>query len=185
MFDLIYPIISRVGGVVERNNSKGRSSWLDQPVQLHSSRNHTCHLSKTDCAYRNNRWRDWYASRPIIVSWTHSTLRYQADHVYALGTVCFCLSFIAIFTLIHIIARFSPPPRSQISKRVVALFRYVAYKGYCIRSIRWITPSLGILGLISAGVLFMTGKGLTSIAIVQPNGSSYDIRTKTILLACV
>lgn len=35
--------------------------WLDQPVMLHSSRLDKCKLTEAQCAFRNSRWRYWYA----------------------------------------------------------------------------------------------------------------------------
>jgi hypothetical protein len=41
--------------------SVGGIPWLDQPVMLHSSRQDKCKLPDAQCAYRNTRWRYWYA----------------------------------------------------------------------------------------------------------------------------
>lgn len=50
---------------MDMDMSGGVVPWLDQPVMLHSSRQDKCKLSDTQCAYRNNRWRYWYAFQAL------------------------------------------------------------------------------------------------------------------------
>lgn len=50
---------------MDMDMSGGGIPWLDQPVMLHSSRQEKCKLSDAQCAYRNNRWRYWYAFQAL------------------------------------------------------------------------------------------------------------------------
>jgi ferric-chelate reductase len=87
--------------------------------------------------------------------------RYQADQVYALATVYFCCATIGLFMIIHILSRLSTPKSrssNPVTRRAVAVFRYLSYKSYQARGFRWFTPTLGFLLLIAAGTVFFFGK---------------------------
>ncbi|KAF7182083.1 hypothetical protein CNMCM7691_001471 [Aspergillus felis] len=146
--------------------------WLDQPVLLHSSRKDTCTLSPEQCAYRRGHWRYWY----------------EADHVYALNTVYFMCATIGVFAIAHFLSRRAPLPvkRSAIWRKMTAAMRYLSYQGYQVPSLRYWSPSLGVmlLGLVGF-VFFFEAMTLGPKPYYWPNtakvsyGSSPPIATRT------
>ncbi|RHZ47396.1 putative cysteine synthase B, partial [Aspergillus thermomutatus] len=145
--------------------------WLDQPVMLHSSRKDTCKLSPEQCAYRHGHWRYWY----------------QADHVYALNTVYFMCATIGVFAITHFLSRRAPLPvkRSAIWRKATAAMRYLSYQGYQIPSLRYWSPSLGVMLLGLVGFVFFFAMTLGPKPYYWPNtatvsyGSSPPIATRT------
>ncbi|OCL14468.1 ferric-chelate reductase [Glonium stellatum] len=145
--------------------------WLDHPITLHSSRKDTCKLTPAQCAYRSGYWRYWY----------------QADHVYALGTIYFVCAAIGIFAIGHIIDRLLSTSLSKrpVWRKTVALLRYGSYKAFRIASLSWWSPSLGIILLGLIGVVFFSVMTLGPKPYYWPNtkklsyGNSPPIATRT------
>jgi hypothetical protein len=78
--------------------------------------------------------------------------------VYGYSTIYFFCAIIGVFTLIHIFARYTTPKTrtSGLLRKPIALFRYVAYKGYRIPALRYYSPGLGVLLLILAGIIYFS-----------------------------
>ena len=124
---------------------------------------------------------------------TNSRDRYVADYVYGYGTVYFFCATIAVFTIGFWALKFSPASLRKATwwRNLVASIRYAAYQNYEIRSLRWTTPSIGLMGLIAVGILFFAGTlpGVWSMVQVDqltrpvPKSHSHDLRAKAILLA--
>jgi hypothetical protein len=134
----------------------GDTLWLDQPVKLHSSRNDSCEMSAADCEYRSGKWRYWYVIPTLLCPFLLTSIRYQADHVYAFGTVYYCLAIIVFFAIIHLLSRISTPQSRSVPliKRLVALYRYSSYKSFPI--IKWRSSSLGRIIITFISFMFFT-----------------------------
>jgi hypothetical protein len=109
---------------------------------LHSSRDPgECTMTPEQCAYKSRYWVFWY----------------EADHRYALPTVAFFLVAIALFTLGHGAAAYTPRRLNRTTgwARITALFRFLSYRSWRVAG--WNTQSLGGLLLAGAGVVFFLG----------------------------
>ncbi|KAI5862495.1 putative FRE ferric reductase-like transmembrane component [Durotheca rogersii] len=157
----------------------GGTPWLDQPVMLHSSRADTCKLTPEQCAYRSGYWRYWY----------------QADYVYAQGTVYFFVATVGLCFLGFWTQRLAPTSlrnRGWWNKGLAGV-RFLAYRRYETPAIRWRMPSLGVGVLLTAGFLFFLLMTLGPQPYYWPNtqtlsyGSSPPIATRTgwMALACL
>ncbi|KAJ5090564.1 hypothetical protein N7532_009248 [Penicillium argentinense] len=133
--------------------------WLDQPVQLQSSRADKCKLSPEQCAFRNSRWRYWY----------------EADHVYALNTVYLCCAIIAVFAISNFIVHYAPDriKRTRIYRLTTSASRYMAYRGYRIPVFRYWSPSLGVVALGLVGVVFFFAMTLGPKPYYWPTDANY------------
>ncbi|KAF1812948.1 ferric-chelate reductase [Eremomyces bilateralis CBS 781.70] len=147
--------------------------FFDYPLEWHSSRTATCRevLTAEECAWSRGNWRYWYIS----------------DLVYARAPLWFALATIGVFTLIHLLSRSSSPKsraKGPLSK-VIAGFRYLSYKGYNFRAIRWLTPSLGVLLLTATAIVYLFILTLGPKPYYWPNhgtksfGNSPPIATRT------
>ncbi|OTB15761.1 hypothetical protein K445DRAFT_317405 [Daldinia sp. EC12] len=153
--------------------------WLDQPVMLHSSRADTCKLTPAQCEYRGGHWRYWY----------------QADHVYALGTVYFFIAVIGVCFIGFYAQRLAPRSLREKGwwRKLIASFRFLSYRHYNVAAIRWHTPSLGVTFLLISGAVFFLAMTLGPKPYYWPNtrtlnfGSSPPIATRTgwMALACL
>lgn len=92
--------------------------------------------------------------------------RYIADYVYALPTVAFFMTAIGIFIIGHLLSsqifgyrKFRGPPTWQ---KLIALVRYLSYRGYHVKALRWNSAPVGILLLGAAGAVFFFCKSLSS-----------------------
>ncbi|KAL3461020.1 ferric reductase like transmembrane component-domain-containing protein [Aspergillus heterothallicus] len=152
--------------------------WLDQPVMLHSDRDPgMCMMTEEQCAYKSRYWVFWY----------------EADHRYALPTVAFFLVAVALFTLGHWCAVYTPNrvKRTAAFSRVTALFRFLSYRNW--RIWQWNTQSLGGLLLAAAGAVFFLAMTLGPRPYYWPNtrdisfGNSPPIATRAgfMALACM
>ncbi|KAJ5338724.1 hypothetical protein N7452_005452 [Penicillium brevicompactum] len=133
--------------------------WLDQPVALHSSRVDNCTLSESQCQYRNYSWRYWY----------------QADHVYALNTVYFLCAVIGVFTISNVLVRWSPDciKRTWPWRTFASVSRYLAYRGYRSRALRYWSPALGVVILGAVGAAYFFGMVLGPQPYYWPTDASY------------
>ncbi|KAJ5708207.1 Riboflavin synthase-like beta-barrel [Penicillium malachiteum] len=133
--------------------------WLDQPVLLHSSRADKCKLSSEQCAYRNSDWRYWY----------------EADHIYALATIYFCCAVIGLFAISNFLVRYSPDwvKRTRVWRATTSMSRYLAYRGYGLKTLRYWSPSLGVLLLGIVGAGFFLGMTLGPQPYYWPPDANY------------
>ncbi|KAL2821211.1 putative ferric reductase transmembrane component [Aspergillus granulosus] len=152
--------------------------WLDQPVMLHSDRDPgMCMMTPEQCAYKSRYWVFWY----------------EADHRYALPTVAFFLVAVALFTIGHWLAVYTPSRLKQTRgwSQLTALFRFMSYRSWRIG--QWNTQSLGGLLLAGAGAVFFLAMTLGPHPYYWPNtreisfGNSPPIATRTgfMALACM
>lgn len=84
--------------------------------------------------------------------------RYIADWVYALPTVAFFMCSIGIFIIGHVLSshilgyrRFRGPPTWQ---KLIAIVRYLSYRGFHVKALRWNSAPVGVLLLGLAGTTF-------------------------------
>lgn len=84
--------------------------------------------------------------------------RYIADYVYALPTIAFFMSSIGIFIIGRFITsqvlgyrRFRGP---QTWQKLIALVRYLSYRGFHVKSLRWNSAPIGVLLLGAAGTIY-------------------------------
>ncbi|PQE06928.1 hypothetical protein CJF32_00009203 [Rutstroemia sp. NJR-2017a WRK4] len=118
------------------------AGWISAPVQLHSSREFECDpLTTEECDWYKKRWHFWY----------------ESDHLFALPTIAFFMCTIGIFIVGHVLSqvfgyrRFRGPP---ILQKLVAVIRYLSYRGFHVRPLRWNSAPIGILLLGLAGTIF-------------------------------
>lgn len=123
----------------------GLLPFITKPVELHSYRDmeDMCELRPAQCAYLSEHWHNWY----------------QADHVYSYNTIYFMVAFIGVFGLSNVARRFIKPAESSnpAVQRIVAVLRYLSYRGYLFRPFNWTSPSLGVLIMGAAGFVYFTG----------------------------
>jgi len=121
--------------------------WIDSPVLLHSSRADTCKLTAAQCAYRSWHWRYWY----------------QADHVYGHATIYFMCAVIGVFTIGNIVTRLTRRSKGKtlggnlVWQQILATIRFLAYKTFHLRGLRWYSPSVGVMLLGVAGAIYFFG----------------------------
>jgi hypothetical protein len=91
----------------------------------------------------------------ITLTWL---VRYIADYVFALSTIAFFMTAIGMFILAHFISshilgyrRFRGP---AVWRKLIASVRYLSYRGFHIRALRWNSAPIGILLLGLAGTVF-------------------------------
>ncbi|CAJ2501342.1 Uu.00g041950.m01.CDS01 [Anthostomella pinea] len=157
----------------------GGVPWLDQPVEMHSSRETTCSMTPEQCAYKMRHWVFWY----------------EADHVYALGTVYFFIATIALYFISFWTLRLAPRwlQKNAVWQKTVGAVRYMVYRHYESRLLRWYTPSLGVIALIGIGAVFFLAMTLGPQPYYWPNtpelsyGNSPPIATRAgwMALACL
>ncbi|KAJ5635172.1 uncharacterized protein N7484_008485 [Penicillium longicatenatum] len=117
------------------------ASWLTSPIQLTGSREFTCDGFTTEqCDYYMHRWHFWYI----------------ADHVYALPTVAFFMCSLGIFVIGHFVSSlgYRKSRGSPLWRRLIAVIRYLSYRGFHVQTLRWNSAPLGILLLGAAGAIF-------------------------------
>ncbi|KAH7070692.1 putative ferric-chelate reductase [Paraphoma chrysanthemicola] len=119
------------------------ASWLTYPLAFTGSREFDCgKKTEEQCTYYKQRWHFWYI----------------ADYVYALPTVAFFLSVLGIFIIGHLVSsqildyrRFKG---SQIWQRCIAVVRYLSYRGFHVKALRWNSAPVGLLLSAAAGTVF-------------------------------
>ncbi|KAH6679077.1 ferric reductase [Halenospora varia] len=150
--------------------------WLDQPVMLHSSREDTCKLTAAQCKYRSGHWRYWY----------------QADHVYGHATIYFMCAIIGVFMvanysgrILAILKKDNPSKGNKSRQRVVGVVRYLSNKTFRVQALGWYSPSMGVILLGLAGVIYFFSLTLGPKPYYWPNtktlsyGNSPPIATRT------
>lgn len=93
--------------------------------------------------------------------------RYIADYVYALPTVAFFMCALGIFIIGHFVSsqllgyrRFRGP---QLWQRLIAVIRYLSYRGFHVKALRWNSAPLGVLLLGAAGTVYLFCKLQTTL----------------------
>lgn len=89
--------------------------------------------------------------------------RYEADHVYSLNTIYFLCATVGVFAIANFLFKYTPArvKRSSVWHKTTAGLRYLAYRGYQMPALRYWSPSLGVLLLGLAGVVFFFGELLS------------------------
>ncbi|TID25804.1 hypothetical protein E6O75_ATG03667 [Venturia nashicola] len=120
----------------------GNVAWLTYPLALHGTRAFDCEdLTPDQCVWYKQRWHYWYI----------------ADWVFALPTIAFFMSAIGIFIIGHFISnalgyrRFRGP---AIWQKLIASIRYLSYRGFHVKALRWNSAPVGVLLLGLAGLTF-------------------------------
>ncbi|KAL1998903.1 hypothetical protein VTN02DRAFT_5407 [Thermoascus thermophilus] len=153
-----------------------RLPGLDQPVMLHSSRMAMCKLPPKLCAWKSQKWRNWYT----------------ADYDYAHATVYFLVVLIACFALAHLVHLLYLSPRmrswrnarsNRLVDRPLAVVRYFSYRQFAIPQLGWYSPALGLILLGCAAWVYFAGLTLGPKPYYWPRdgysyGSSPPIATR-------
>lgn len=84
--------------------------------------------------------------------------RYEADHVYALGTVYFMCAVIGVFAVGHFLQLRLWFPRTPVSSKTQAVLRSLSYRGFHFPALSWFSSSLGVVMVIIVGILFCSSK---------------------------
>ncbi|KAJ5986303.1 hypothetical protein N7451_010668 [Penicillium sp. IBT 35674x] len=155
------------------------ASWLTSPVQLTGSREFTCDGFTTEqCEYYMHRWHFWYI----------------ADYVYALPTIAFFMCSLGIFIIGNFVSsqvlgyrKFRGP---RLWQRLIAVIRYLSYRGFHVRALRWNSAPLGVLLLGAAGTVYFFCMDLIPQPYYWPSldfGGSPPLATRSgwMALACM
>jgi len=96
-------------------------------------------------------------------------IRYIADYVYALPTVAFFMSVLGIFIIGHVVSfhvlgyrKFRGP---LIWQKLIALIRFLSYRGFHISVLRWNSAPIGLLILGAAGAVYFLCKFSNKISL--------------------
>ncbi|EFR00970.1 hypothetical protein MGYG_03972 [Nannizzia gypsea CBS 118893] len=128
--------------------------WLKKPLLLHSSREDKCELTPAQCEFRSGYWRYWYIS----------------DLVYARATVYFICAIVFVFSLAYIFLRHTPrSPIDKFLQKPKGLVRYCIYRGFRVPFLAWLSPNVGRMLVISAGILFFSALTLGPKPYYWPN----------------
>ncbi|KFZ03476.1 hypothetical protein V502_10919 [Pseudogymnoascus sp. VKM F-4520 (FW-2644)] len=119
------------------------AAWLTSPIQLTGSRDFTCDgFTPEQCEFYQQRWHFWYI----------------ADYVYALPTIAFFMTALGIFIIGHFISsqvlgyrKFRGPP---IWQKLIAVVRYLSYRGFYVKALRWNSAPIGLLLLGAVGTVY-------------------------------
>lgn len=94
----------------------------------------------------------------ILSSQLTISSRYIADWVFALPTIAFFMCAIGIFIIGHFISskvlgyrRFTGP---AVWQKLIACIRYLSYRGFHVKALRWNSAPVGVLLLGLAGTTF-------------------------------
>jgi ferric-chelate reductase len=89
-----------------------------------------------------------------------SAIRYIADWAYALPTTYFFLVAIALCLIGFWSLKLAPASfwRQAWWQKVVGVFRFVSYRRYEVKALRWQTPSIAVMFLLAAGAVFFFGQ---------------------------
>ncbi|KAH7364768.1 hypothetical protein BKA65DRAFT_447900 [Rhexocercosporidium sp. MPI-PUGE-AT-0058] len=125
------------------------AAWLTMPLMLTGSRSFECApLTDEECAFYKQRWHFWYI----------------ADYVYALPTVAFFMCAIGIFTISYLISNLLLGYRERrgtlVWQKLIAGTRYLSYRGFHVRRLRWNSAPVGVLMMGAVGVVYFFCMGL-------------------------
>ncbi|OAG06197.1 uncharacterized protein CC84DRAFT_1092426 [Paraphaeosphaeria sporulosa] len=154
-------------------------AWLTYPLALHSSREFECgDKTAEQCSWYKQRWHFWYI----------------ADYVFALSTIAFFMTAIGIFIIAHFTSshilghrRFRGP---NIWRKLIATVRYLSYRGFHVKSLRWNSAPVGVLLLGLSGTVFFFCMDLAPQPYYWPDimfGGSPPLATRSgwMALACM
>ncbi|KAF2672745.1 hypothetical protein BT63DRAFT_135537 [Microthyrium microscopicum] len=118
-------------------------AWLTPPVTLTGGRMFVCDpLTPEQCAWYMQRWHYWYI----------------ADYVFALPTVAFFMSVIGVFIIGHfassLLFRHRKLQRVSIWQKSIAGIRWLSYRGFHVKQLRWNSAPVGVLLLGAVGTIF-------------------------------
>lgn len=122
-----------------------------------------------------------------------TTLRYEADHRYALPTVAFFLAVIILFSVAYLLDQFASHgiKQSSLGRKVAALNRWLSYKSYRVNALDWNSAPFGLLVLGAIGFIYFVCMTLAPKPYYWPDtaefGSSPPIATRAgwLSLACM
>lgn len=121
------------------------AAWLTSPLQLDGMRMFECGDEKTpeECAWYQEKYHFWYI----------------ADWVFALPTIAFFMCTIGIFIIANVLSKVLSFRRSKSRspsswRKLVAGLRYLSYRGWHVRSLKWNSAPLGVLALGGVGVVY-------------------------------
>lgn len=108
--------------------------------------------------------RQWY---PVHLLTKRLFNRYIADYVYALPTIAFFMCSLGIFITANFISsqilgyrRFRGP---RLWQKLIAVIRYLSYRGFHVKALRWNSAPLGVLLLGAAGTIYFLCKLQTTM----------------------
>ncbi|KAL2060255.1 hypothetical protein VTL71DRAFT_9650 [Oculimacula yallundae] len=120
----------------------GSPAWLTMPLMFTGSRMFECgDLTKEQCDFEQQRWHFWYI----------------ADYVYALPTVAFFMCSIGLFIIAYFVSNLLAFRQSRgplIWQRFIAGTRYLSYRGFHVKRLRWNSAPVGVLGLGAVGAVY-------------------------------
>lgn len=80
--------------------------------------------------------------------------RYEADWHYALPTVAFFLTAIALFAIPFLLSPFFAPTRRPLFAKARSAARFLSYRQYRLKALNWNSAPLGVLLLGGVGAIF-------------------------------
>lgn len=87
--------------------------------------------------------------------------RYQADHVYGHATIYFMCAIIGMFMvanysgrILAILKKDNPSKGNKSRQQVVGVVRYLSNKTFRVQALGWYSPSMGVILLGLAGVIY-------------------------------
>lgn len=118
-------------------------AWISVSPGISGMRMFECGTKTAEeCAWYKHRWHFWYV----------------ADYVFAQPTVAFFMSGIGVFVIAHLVSslilRRKGVGRVGLAKKVLAGSRYLAYRGFHVRRLKWNSAPVGVLLLGAAGAVF-------------------------------
>lgn len=105
------------------------------------------------------------------------SFRYEADRRYALPTVAFFLTVIALFAIPFLPAPFFAPTRRPLFVKARSVARFLSYRQYRLNAIDWNSAPLGVLLLGASGALYFFGMVLGPKPYYWPNIKEPDSAT--------
>ncbi|PVH69992.1 hypothetical protein DL98DRAFT_149286 [Cadophora sp. DSE1049] len=118
-------------------------AWLTYPLALTGSRAFDCgDFTEEECDFYMQRWHFWYI----------------ADLVFALPTVAFFMCSIGVFIISYFFSNLLLDRTNRQGPRVwqklIAGTRYLSYRGFHVKSLKWNSAPVGILMLGAVGTIY-------------------------------
>ncbi|KAH4059550.1 hypothetical protein HBI38_021300 [Parastagonospora nodorum] len=154
------------------------AGWLSAPLQLHSMRMFECgKKTPEECDWYKHHWHFWYI----------------ADYVFALPTIAFFMCTIGVFIIGHAVSSLSGYRRvrgPRIWGKTIAVVRYLSYRGFYVKALRWNSAPVGVLLLGLIGTIFFFCMDLAPKPYYWPDikfGGSPPLATRSgwLALACM
>jgi len=105
-------------------------------------------MTEAQCEFKSVEWRNWYI----------------ADLVYGYATIYFMCAVVGVFTISNLLSKVSGGGKMKDGRgvrawdKVVALTRFLSYKGFYLKGLKWYSPSVGVILLGLAGAVYFFGK---------------------------